>query len=52
MLSSAERVGDHGANAPRRALADAGLPEEVRDYLDGPFSRVAEIFRNTGKSRA
>lgn len=31
----------------RRALADAGLPEEVRDYLDGPFSRVAEIFRNT-----
>jgi hemoglobin len=30
----------------RRAMADEGVPEDVRTLLDMPFSRIADAFRN------
>jgi len=30
----------------RQALADSGVPENVRTLLDTPFQRMAEAFRN------
>lgn len=41
-----EAARDAWLSCMRHALVDVGLPQEVRDYLDRPFSRVAEAFRN------
>ena len=41
-----ERERDEWLMCMRRALADDGVPEEVRRLLDQPFRRIAEAFRN------
>lgn len=43
-IGAAER--DQWLYCMRRALQEAGLPDEVRSYLDAPLFRTADVFRN------
>lgn len=43
-IGPAER--DQWLYCMRVALKDAGLPEEIQDYLHGPLFRLADFFKN------
>jgi hemoglobin len=43
-IGQAER--DQWMACMRQAMADCGVPDEVRGLLDRPFLRMAEAFRN------